>query len=194
MVDFAYRNQHSFPSKRQKPNSNWLNLKEIHSVTERPMASGMAGSRNSNTIRTKLILSPFPFCLSLPCLYSMAGCSCPLWRQGSFKQLQVCLLPPSNPKGFFSQAVQQHDRPYSHWNKMKWSHLHRINNHYDWRLFCIYEEAMINDRSKIFSTTLCEEVHNYMYNGGGLVAKLCPTLATPWTVACQAPLSMGFSR
>ena len=28
----------------------------------------------------------------------------------------------------------------------------------------------------------------------GLVAKLCPTLATPWTVACQAPLSMGFSR
>ena len=29
---------------------------------------------------------------------------------------------------------------------------------------------------------------------GGLVAKLCPTLATPWTVACRAPLSMGFSR
>ena len=24
--------------------------------------------------------------------------------------------------------------------------------------------------------------------------KLCLTLATPWTVACQAPLSMGFSR
>ena len=30
--------------------------------------------------------------------------------------------------------------------------------------------------------------------GGGLVAKLCPTLATPWTVACHAPLSMAFSR
>ena len=30
--------------------------------------------------------------------------------------------------------------------------------------------------------------------GGGLVAKSCPTLATPWTVACQAPLSIGFSR
>ena len=30
--------------------------------------------------------------------------------------------------------------------------------------------------------------------GGGLVAQSCPTLATPWTVACQAPLSMGFSR
>ena len=30
--------------------------------------------------------------------------------------------------------------------------------------------------------------------GGGLVAKSCLTLATPWTVACQAPLSMGFYR
>ena len=29
--------------------------------------------------------------------------------------------------------------------------------------------------------------------GGGLVTKSCLTLATPWTVACQAPLSMGFS-
>ena len=28
----------------------------------------------------------------------------------------------------------------------------------------------------------------------GLVTKLCLTLGTPWTVACQAPLSMGFSR
>ena len=31
-------------------------------------------------------------------------------------------------------------------------------------------------------------------SGGGLVAKLCQTHATPWTVASQAPLSMGFSR
>ena len=30
--------------------------------------------------------------------------------------------------------------------------------------------------------------------GGGLVSKLYLTLATPWTVAYQAPLSMGFSR
>ena len=27
-----------------------------------------------------------------------------------------------------------------------------------------------------------------------VVVKLYPTLATPWSVACQAPLSMGFSR
>ena len=31
-------------------------------------------------------------------------------------------------------------------------------------------------------------------DGGGLVAKSCPTRATPWTVAHQAPLSMEFSR
>ena len=30
--------------------------------------------------------------------------------------------------------------------------------------------------------------------GGDFVAKQCPTLVTPWTVACQAALSMGFSR
>ena len=31
-------------------------------------------------------------------------------------------------------------------------------------------------------------------NNGGLVAKSCPTLVTPWTVSCQDALSMGFSR
>ena len=30
--------------------------------------------------------------------------------------------------------------------------------------------------------------------GGGLVAKSCPTVVTPWTVAHQVPLSIGFSR
>ena len=30
--------------------------------------------------------------------------------------------------------------------------------------------------------------------GGGLVAKLCLTLAITWTVAHQSPLPMGFSR
>ena len=30
--------------------------------------------------------------------------------------------------------------------------------------------------------------------GGGLVSRSCPTPATPWTVAHQAPLFMEFSR
>ena len=30
--------------------------------------------------------------------------------------------------------------------------------------------------------------------GGGLVTQSCLTPVTPWTIACQAPLSTGFSR
>jgi len=33
-----------------------------------------------------------------------------------------------------------------------------------------------------------------VYSGGGLVAKSCPILATPWTVAHQAPLTLGFPK
>ena len=32
------------------------------------------------------------------------------------------------------------------------------------------------------------------HGSGDLVTQLCLTLVTPWTVACQAPLLMGFSR
>ena len=35
---------------------------------------------------------------------------------------------------------------------------------------------------------------NNLSFGGGLVTKSCPTLVTPWIVACQSPLSMGFPR
>ena len=31
-------------------------------------------------------------------------------------------------------------------------------------------------------------------SGGGLVTNSCLTLATLWPIACQAPLSMGFSK
>ena len=37
-------------------------------------------------------------------------------------------------------------------------------------------------------------IHTYIYGLGDLVPKSCPTLVTPWTVACKGPLSMGFSR
>ena len=36
--------------------------------------------------------------------------------------------------------------------------------------------------------------YRYIVYGGGLVTKSCLTLATPWTVACQVPPTMGFSR
>jgi len=45
------------------------------------------------------------------------------------------------------------------------------------------------------------QAHNFLlglfiaFGGGGcLAATLCLTLVTPWTIAHQAPLSMGFSR
>ena len=38
------------------------------------------------------------------------------------------------------------------------------------------------------------ESYNSLGSSGGLVSKSCPTLATPWIVALQAPLSMAFSR
>ena len=44
------------------------------------------------------------------------------------------------------------------------------------------------------NTDKVEYVTVYFFFHGGLVARLCLTLATPCTVACQAPLSMGFSR
>ena len=50
-----------------------------------------------------------------------------------------------------------------------------------------YKDLKIN-------TNLASRGIFYLYNGGsGLVAKSCPTLAIPWTVACRT-LSMGFSR
>ena len=38
------------------------------------------------------------------------------------------------------------------------------------------------------------ESYNSLGSSGGLVSKSCPTLATPWIVARQAPRSMAFSR
>ena len=47
-----------------------------------------------------------------------------------------------------------------------------------------------------FRITWCMVLKNVIHacNSIGLVAKSCPTLVTPWTVACQVPLSIGFSR
>ena len=39
-----------------------------------------------------------------------------------------------------------------------------------------------------------EKTRSWPQVAGGLVAKSCQTLAIPWTVSRQAPLSMGFSR
>ena len=52
-----------------------------------------------------------------------------------------------------------------------------------------------------FNLQLMSGVKTVLFNtvpltcgGAGLVTKSCPTLAAPWTVAHQVPLSLGFSR
>ena len=62
--------------------------------------------------------------------------------------------------------------------------------------FCLLDSTAL--------TTICDhwEDHSLDYTdlclslcgGGDLVAKSYPTLVILWTVACQTPLSMGFSR
>ena len=49
-----------------------------------------------------------------------------------------------------------------------------------------------SSRSAVKATDL--QILMYEWWCGGLVTKSCLTLATPWTVACQAPLCMGFPR
>ena len=47
---------------------------------------------------------------------------------------------------------------------------------------------------KYSRTDVLNSWSNYLPpGGGGVVSKLYPTPAIPWTVACQAPLSVGFS-
>ena len=50
-------------------------------------------------------------------------------------------------------------------------------------LIKLFKELKLNNISLIF-----------IYICGGLVTKSCPILVTLWTVACQASLSIGFSR
>ena len=45
-----------------------------------------------------------------------------------------------------------------------------------------------------FTNPICPLTSFLGGDGGGLFAKSCPTLAIPWTVAFQAPLSRRFSR
>ena len=46
---------------------------------------------------------------------------------------------------------------------------------------------------QVYERTLKSE-YNVVIVGGGLVTESCPTLAISCTVACKAPLSIGFSR
>ena len=63
---------------------------------------------------------------------------------------------------------------------------------------CIISDSLQNVKCKtcngkhklVLPTMLCR-TEDIIMACSGLVAKPCLTLVTPWTVACQAPLSMG---
>ena len=59
--------------------------------------------------------------------------------------------------------------------------------------FLHYVASLINSCNELvlYSYSI---IHSLKSQCCCLVAKSCLTLATPWTVACQVPLSMGFPR
>ena len=56
------------------------------------------------------------------------------------------------------------------------------------------ENCSMHFISLSFWGSLSQQLCISLTNGGDLVTKSCPTLVIPWNIACQAPLSMGFSR
>ena len=69
-------------------------------------------------------------------------------------------------------------------NPMDWGSQASLSFALSWSLLRLVSNELVMPSSR----------HILCHCGGGWVAKSCPTLATPWTVARQAPLSMGFSR
>ena len=60
---------------------------------------------------------------------------------------------------------------------------------------CLLPWALLNPGTEPVSPAFQVDSLSLSYQGdGSLVTKSCPTLATPWAVACQGPLSMEFSR
>ena len=54
----------------------------------------------------------------------------------------------------------------------------------------------MKNREKVWGILISRSkgVWNHRDSHSDLVAQSCPTRVTPWTIACQAPLPMGFSR
>ena len=59
-------------------------------------------------------------------------------------------------------------------------------------IYCTIEKTRESQKNIYFCFT--DSAKAFDCGGGGLVARLCPTLTTPWTVTHQVPQSMGFSR
>ena len=58
----------------------------------------------------------------------------------------------------------------------------------------VLSELQMEREERLAMKTKFVEDINEIGSLGGKDDKSCPTLAIPWITACQAPLSMGFSR
>ena len=61
----------------------------------------------------------------------------------------------------------------------------------------LYTSLLAHTLPELFSRFLCPQRPPESQQtpcGGGLVTRSCLTLVTPWTLTCQVPLPMGFSR
>ena len=83
-------------------------------------------------------------------------------------------------------------------NPVQYSCLENPMDRGAWGLQSIGSQRIGHDWSDLACTHRQNFLHLsliiYSYLGGGVVTKSCSTLATPWTVAWQVPLSVAFSR
>ena len=100
---------------------------------------------------------------------------------------------------FFGKMSLQVFCPFLNWVGFFWGildiELYELFTNFRYQLICCiickYFLPIIRLSFHFVYDFLCCTNLLSLIGGGGLVAKLCPTLATPWTIASQPPLSMG---
>ena len=89
---------------------------------------------------------------------------------------------------------QQHKRRLYTWTSSDSQHQNQIDYILCSQRWRSSIQSAIEIYIKLNAPTLVHTSMCFHKYGGGLVTKLCPTLTIPWTVARQAPLSVGFPR
>ena len=89
-------------------------------------------------------------------------------------------------QGIFLMQGSHHSPQHSWWILYSLSHQ---GNPSVFPTICLFEHFSI--LFKFLNLNFSQIFNSFL---GGDLVKLCPILVTPWTVAQQAPLSMGFSR
>ena len=143
-------------------------------------------------------LFSIPDVLTFTCFAKFQGpfCSwCP--STSSFLNLE-CHLPLLHPLRQLDTNQRLNSTGKSFWNKLLKDSVLCV-------CVCVYVLNILYDICDFFRVYMCVWMHVntcpkcvclcvVYITGGSLVAKSHPTLMTPWIIACQAPLSVGFPR